>query len=80
MKVPANTLSPQFELFCEEYFEAAGRVLRSGWYVLGKEVEAFEEEFARFTGSRHCVGLASGLDALILSVRTLNIEIGRAHV
>ena len=44
MKVPANTLSPQFELFREEYLEAAGRVLRSGWYVLGKEVEAFEEE------------------------------------
>ena len=47
MKVPANTLRPQFELFREEYLEAAGRVLRSGWYVLGKEVEAFEEEFAR---------------------------------
>ena len=76
MKVPANTLSPQFELFREEYLEAAGRVLRSGWYVLGKEVEAFEEEFARFTGSRHCVGLASGLDALVLSVRALDIGPG----
>lgn len=76
MKVPANTLSPQFELFREEYLEAAGRVLRSGWYVLGKEVEAFEEEFARFTGSRHCVGLASGLDALALSVRALDIGPG----
>lgn len=76
MKVPANTLSPQFELFREEYLEAAGRVLRSGWYVLGEEVEAFEEEFARFTGSRHCVGLASGLDALVLSVRALDIGSG----
>ena len=76
MKVPANTLSPQFELFREEYLEAAGRVLRSGWYVLGEEVEAFEEEFARFTGSRHCVGLASGLDALVLSVRALDIGPG----
>lgn len=76
MKVPANTLSPQFELFREEYLEAAGRVLRSGWYVLGKEVEAFEEEFTRFTGSRHCVGLASGLDALVLSVRALDIGPG----
>ncbi len=76
MKVPANTLSPQFELFREEYLEAAGRVLRSGWYVLGEEVEAFEEEFARFTGCRHCVGLASGLDALVLSVRALDIGPG----
>ena len=76
MKVPANTLSPQFELFREEYLEAAGRVLRSGWYVLGEEVEAFEEEFARFTGSRHCVGLASGLDALVLSVRAFDIGPG----
>ncbi len=76
MKVPANTLGPQFELFREEYLEAAGRVLRSGWYVLGEEVEAFEEEFARFTGCRHCVGLASGLDALVLSVRALDIGPG----
>ena len=76
MKVPANTLSPQFELFREEYLEAADRVLRSGWYVLGEEVEAFEEEFARFTGCRHCVGLASGLDALVLSVRALDIGPG----
>lgn len=76
MNVPANTLRPQFDLFREEYLEAAARVLGSGWYILGEEVKAFEGEFARFTGSRHCVGLASGLDALVLAVRALGIGLG----
>ncbi len=59
-----------------EYEEAALRVLRSGWYVLGKEVLAFEEEFAAYTGKKYCVGLNSGLDALIMSVRALGIGEG----
>ena len=60
----------------EEYEEAALRVLRSGWYVLGKEVEQFEQEFAAYTGRKYCVGLNSGLDALIMSVRALEIGEG----
>lgn len=50
----------------DEYLDAARRVLESGWYVLGKEVDAFESEYAAWCGSPHCVGVANGLDALIL--------------
>lgn len=60
----------------KEYEEAALRVLRSGWYILGKEVEQFEQEFAAYTGRKYCVGLNSGLDALIMSVRALGIGEG----
>ncbi len=49
-----------------EYLQAVQRVLASGWYVLGKEVESFEREYAEWCGAQHCVGVANGLDALIL--------------
>jgi dTDP-4-amino-4,6-dideoxygalactose transaminase len=60
----------------EEYNEAALRVLKSGWYVLGEEVGSFEREFSDFIGVKYCVGVASGLDALILSLRALGIGSG----
>ena len=75
-KIMPNRLDRGFERYQEEIEAAALRVLRSGWYVLGPEVSAFEEEFARFTGSRYCVGLASGLDALWLAFRVLGIGSG----
>ncbi len=49
-----------------EISEAIQRVLDSGWYLLGKEGEAFETEFSAYCGSKHCLGVANGLDALIL--------------
>lgn len=49
--------------------EAVERVVRSGWYLLGKEVEAFEHAFAAYCGTRHCIGVANGLDALTLILR-----------
>lgn len=55
---------------------AVARVLDSGWYILGDEVEAFEDEFARYCDSRFCVGLANGLDALHLALRALDIDPG----
>jgi dTDP-4-amino-4,6-dideoxygalactose transaminase len=76
MNIPFNTLKPLYEAHGEEYREAAVRVLDSGWYVLGKEVAAFEEEFAAFMGSSYCVGLNSGLDALTLALRALEIGPG----
>lgn len=75
MQIKCNVLDRQFYMYQSEYEEAALRVLRSGWYVLGREVEQFESEFAAFTGRKYCVGLNSGLDALVMSVRAL--EIGR---
>lgn len=52
---------------------AAIQAIRSGWYILGQETSAFETEFARYIGARHCVGVANGLDALILSIEALNL-------
>lgn len=76
MKIDLNVLGRQFRLHQAEYEEAALRVLRSGWYILGPEVEAFEAEFSKFVGRKYCVGMNSGLDALTLSVRALGIGPG----
>lgn len=76
MQIKCNVLDRQFQMHQSEYEEAALRVLRSGWYVLGSEVAGFEEEFAAYTGRKYCVGLNSGLDALIMSVRALGIGEG----
>lgn len=56
-----------------EVEQAVNRVLRSGWFVLGREVAAFEEEFAAYCQARHCVGVANGTDAIELSLRCLGI-------
>ena len=56
--------------------EAIGRVLDSGWYVLGDEVAAFEREFAAYCGAKHCVGVGNGLDALQLILRAYGIGEG----
>ncbi len=62
------------DLFANELERTASEVIRGGWYVLGKKVEAFELQFADYLNVRHCVGVASGLDALILSIRALDLE------
>jgi dTDP-4-amino-4,6-dideoxygalactose transaminase len=74
--IPANRLDRSFLYHQTEYEEAAVRVLRSGWYVLGNEVAAFEKEFADYCGAEDCVGLASGLDALWMAFRILGIGSG----
>ena len=72
-----DRLDRQYQMFAEEYKQAAIRVLDSGWYILGKELEAFEQEFAEYIGGNsYCVGLNSGLDALILAVKALGIGPG----
>jgi dTDP-4-amino-4,6-dideoxygalactose transaminase len=71
-----NNLGRQYSLHADEYKKKACEVLDSGWYILGKEVTAFEEEWAQYIGSKYCVGLASGLDALWISFRLLNIGAG----
>ena len=76
MKIMPNRLDRGFFAYQEEFENKAIEVLRSGWYVLGKEVEDFEKEFAAYTGSRYCVGLASGLDALWIAFRVLGIGEG----
>jgi dTDP-4-amino-4,6-dideoxygalactose transaminase len=62
--------------FMDEMEAAAVRVIRSGWYVMGKEVSSFEGEFASYVGAKHCIGVANGLDALILSIEALDLPKG----
>ena len=64
------------EPFVVEYRQRFDEVLQSGWYILGKNVSAFEREFADYCGTSSCVGVASGLDALILSLRSLDLPAG----
>ena len=71
-----NRLDRGFYRFQDEYEKKILEIMRSGWYVLGPEVEAFEKEFAAFVGADDCVGVASGLDALCLAFRALKIGPG----
>lgn len=76
MNIQCNRLDRGFELYQKEYEQKAIEVLRSGWYVLGKELESFEQEFAEYIGIEHCIGVASGLDALKIAVYLLGIGSG----
>ncbi len=76
IEIMPNRLDKGFFQYQEELERKALEVLRSGWYVLGPEVKAFEEEFATYTGAKYCVGLASGLDALWLAFKVLGIGEG----
>lgn len=76
MKIMTNRMDRGFYRYQNEFEEKALEVLRSGWYVLGKEVAAFEEEFAAYMEGRYAVGVASGLDALYLAFRALGIGEG----
>ncbi len=69
IKATYRELKPQIDA-------AVARVLESGWYILGAEVEAFESEFAVWTGAAHCVGVANGLDALALALRAVGVGPG----
>ena len=70
-RIMPNRMDRGFQMYQREFEDKALEVLRSGWYILGKEVSAFEEEFAAWTGAKYCVGLASGLDALWIAFRLL---------
>ncbi|MBW7876171.1 MAG: DegT/DnrJ/EryC1/StrS family aminotransferase, partial [Candidatus Cloacimonetes bacterium] len=73
--VPFLDLLSINQKYSQEFSGALQRVLDSGWVILGKEVESFEREFADFLGVSHCVGVANGLDALILSLMAF-MELG----
>ena len=71
MTVPMNDLLRGFNSHREELQAALVRVAQSGWYVHGPEHEAFQKEFADLVGVGHCVGVASGTDALELAIRAV---------
>ncbi len=70
-----NLKLPYVELK-EEIDLAIQRVLDSGWYILGEEVESFEANWSRYCESKYCLGVASGLDALVLALKSLGIGDG----
>lgn len=76
MKVPFLDLGASYRELKSEIDAALSRVLDSGWYILGPEVEAFEAEWAAYCEATYAVGLANGLDALILALRALDVGPG----
>jgi dTDP-4-amino-4,6-dideoxygalactose transaminase len=74
--IPFLDLKAAYVELKHEIDGAVSRVLRSGWYILGPEVEAFEAEYADYCASVFCIGVASGLDALTLALRAVGVEPG----
>src|SRR5262249_6205482 len=72
--VPALDLKAQYRAIRPQVEEAVRRVLESQHFILGPEVEAFERELAAYVGCRHAVGVASGSDALLLSLMALDVR------
>lgn len=76
MTIPFLDLKAINAAYRDELIQAATRVINSGWYIQGQEVTAFEKEFAAYCGTRYCIGVGNGLDALILTLRAWK-ELGR---
>ena len=76
LSVPYVDLSAQQREIEDELFSAARDVFRSGQFILGPHVEAFERAFAAFCGARHCIGVSNGTSALVLALRALRIGPG----
>lgn len=76
MNIPLVDLKIQYESIKDEIQVAIRRVLESSQFILGEEVEAFEEEFAQYSGARHAVGVNSGTSALYLTLLALGVRPG----
>jgi dTDP-4-amino-4,6-dideoxygalactose transaminase len=76
MNIPFLDLKSPYHELKAELDSAYRRVMESGWYILGSEVEAFEREFAAYCGVKYCVGIGNGLDALHLILRAYEIGPG----
>lgn len=76
MKVPYLDLNHQNLPLKNELMNAASSVIDSSWYILGSKVEQFEKEYAEFSKVKYCKGVANGLDAIILALKSLNIGPG----
>lgn len=76
MRVPFLDLGACYREIREEIDSAVRRVLDSGWYILGPEVEAFEREYADYCCAQYCIGVANGLDALHLALRAMGVGVG----
>ncbi len=75
-KIPYLSLAQVFSKDRGEYMRIFKKVLDSGWFIMGKELELFEKEYASFSQTKYSVGVACGLDAITLSLRALGISKG----
>ena len=75
-KIPFYDIGESYQELKSEIDSAVARVLSNGWYILGKEVVSFEEDFAEFIGTKYCVGTSNGLDALFLVLKAWGIGEG----
>ena len=76
MNVPFFDLQGAYFELRSEIDAAVHRVLESGWYILGEEVETFESSYANYCGAQSCIGVANGLDALFLCLKAMDIGPG----
>lgn len=75
-RIPILDLTPEVEELWDDLMAAIARVLRSGQFILGPEVEAFEREVAEYLGVKHAIGVNSGTDALVIGLRALGVGPG----
>ena len=76
MKVPFSTLKPLHEEIRKEMLSKITEVYDKGWFIQGEECSKFEEEYAKYMGSKYCVGVGNGLDAIRLALLALDIKDG----
>lgn len=76
MPIPFFDLTKQYESIQSEIDAATARVLKSGWYILGPKVKAFEKEFAEYIGVQHAIGVGSGTEAIHIALLALGIGAG----
>ena len=76
MKVPFLDLKPTYLSLQNDIDRAYRRVMNSGRYILGGEVEQFERQFSKYIGARYCIGVGNGLDAQILILKSHDIGVG----
>jgi len=69
-----NSFKAHYNLYQTEFEDAVKRVLRSGYYIMGEETRLFEHEFSAYIGTKYCVGVASGTEAIALALMSLDIE------
>src|SRR5678816_944753 len=76
MRVPFLDLKAPYAELRDELDAAYRRVMESGWFIMGNELQAFETGFAAYCGTKHCVGVGNGLEALHLILRALGVGPG----
>ena len=76
MTVPFATFAPMHDELREQLDQAYNNVMNSNYFIQGKECTAFEEEFAAYCDAKYCIGVANGLDALLLVLKAMEIGEG----